>query len=154
MSSARGKANHHLYLAGLLLDAWRQARSAGELRATLVDQAWAPAVRLHLQRAWGWFLLSLAQPARLPERLPGCCAELPPPPAGRSQPAELEECRRAEQADWLAPVLSEPVPALSGPARSGLAVDIDASSEPELLAAAVPRLQQLFDRLGSFVDEC
>lgn len=153
MSSARGQANHHLYLARLLLEAWQQARAAGELRGTLVDQAWAPAVRLHLQRAWGWFLLALAQPAQLPPSLPDCVDALPAPPLGRSLPAELEECRQLESSPWLAPYLHESAPGEPAPARVGLAVSVDPASDPEALAATLDRLRDTFDRLGSFVDE-
>lgn len=153
MSSARGQANHHLYLARLLLEAWQQARVAGDLRVSVIDQAWAPAVRLHLQRAWGWFLLALAQPSQLPAALPAGVDGLPPPPPGRSLPAELQECRQLESAHWLAAILKEPLPGEQRPARSGLAVSLDPAADPDALAAALPRLQDLFDRLGSFVDE-
>lgn len=153
MSSARGQANHHLYLARLLLDAWEQAREAGELRVTLLDQAWAPAVRLHLRQAWGWFLLSLAQPAQLPETLPSCYDDLPPPPTGRSLPGELGECRQLEQTDWLSSILQEPLAEADRPSRNSLATPVASGNEPDGLEAARGRLQALFDRLGAFVDE-
>lgn len=153
MSSARGQANHHLYLARLLLDAWGPAREAGELRVTLVDQAWAPAVRLHLRLAWGWFLLSLAQPAQWPEEFPACCDDLPAPPAGRSLPGELGECRQLEETEWLSAILRKTPPVLDKPARGSLATSVDTGSDPETLDAARRHLQALFDRLGTFVDE-
>lgn len=153
MSSARGQANHHLYLARLLLDAWQQARDAGDLRASVIDQAWAPAVRWHLQRAWSWFLLSLAQPPQPPAVLPAGVADLPAPPAGRSLSAELEECHRLESSDWLSPVLHDEVPGGAGPAKAGLAVSLDPAADLQTLAATLPRLRDLFDHLGSFVDE-
>ena len=108
---SRGRANHHLYLARLLLDSWEAQRTAGAAPADILDAAHAPGVREQLLRAYGWYLLAVLDPTGDPEGPPPrCCAELPEPPAGKALPAEVREFARLEQEGWLAALLA-PLPA-------------------------------------------
>ena len=50
----RGRANHHLYLARLLIDGWEAQREAGAAPADILDAAHAPGVREQLLAAYGW----------------------------------------------------------------------------------------------------
>src|SRR5690606_2772142 len=70
MSSPRGQANHGLYLARVLLAAWRRDLAAEDIPASVLAQAVGPAVRGHLLDAYGWFLLDLQKPAQLPATPP------------------------------------------------------------------------------------
>jgi hypothetical protein len=117
---SRGLANHRLYLAALVLDAWRSALARESVPALVLDQAFAPAVREHLLFAYGSFLLAITQPDAAPSASPPrCCAELPAPAPGKALGGEVAEFRQLEQQGWLAELLV-PLPAL--PAESGRSV--------------------------------
>ena len=114
---SRGRANHHLYLARLLLDSWEAQRAAGAAPADILDAAHAPGVREQLLAAYGWYLLAVLDPTGdLEGPPPRCCAELPAPPAGKALPAELREFAQLEREGWLAGLLA-PLPTAL-PARS------------------------------------
>lgn len=114
---SRGRANHHLYLARLLLDSWEAQRAAGAAPADILDAAHAPGVREQLLAAYGWYLLAVLDPTGdLEGPPPRCCAELPAPPAGKALPAEVREFAQLEREGWLAGLLA-PLPAAL-PARS------------------------------------
>ena len=85
MSGYRAQANHRLYLARLLADAWAQALAAEEVPAWTLAQAFEPAACDHLADAYGWFLLEIAQPDPAPAQPPHGCAELPPAAPGKSR---------------------------------------------------------------------
>lgn len=107
---SRGRANHHLYLARLLIDGWEAQGATGEAPAPTLDAAYAPAVREQLIAAYGWYLLAVSDPtgdAVGPP--PRCAAELPAPPAGRAVAGELREFAQLEEAGWLADMLA-PLP--------------------------------------------
>lgn len=110
MSSARGLANHSLYMARLLLQAWsEQGAQAGAMPAA-IDSAFAPGVRLHLLDAYGWFLLALVRVTALPATPPHSTASLPALAPGMAVPGEIDECRRLEREGWLSSLLA-PLPA-------------------------------------------
>ena len=93
MSSARGLANHSLYMARLVLAGWsRELEQAGASRQAM-QAAFAPAVRLHLLDAYGWFLLATIRQTKLPERAPHHSQELPPLGPGIAEPGELDELK-------------------------------------------------------------
>ena len=59
MNAARANANQALYLAKILLGAWRRDSDAAEVADATLRQAYLPAVRTHLVQAYGWFLLEV-----------------------------------------------------------------------------------------------
>ena len=116
MSSARGLANHSLYMAKLLLEAWSDAEAAAPTRQQALNAAFAPALRNHLLDAYGWFLLALMRQTKLPGAPPHCTAQLPQRGPGIAEPGEIDEYRQAEQQGWLAG-LQKPLPKGLPPAR-------------------------------------
>ena len=101
MSSARAYANQCLYLARIQLQAWARAAEAQSVPGTTVDQAFAPAVRLHLLDAFGWFALHILAATDLPDTPPHRCTELPSVSPGKAVPGEIREFEQLEQAGWL-----------------------------------------------------
>lgn len=155
MSSPRGLANQALYLANVLLAAWRETLVREEIPAGIVDQAFYPAVRLHLLNAYGWFLLEVVDAEPPPDGSPPtCCAEVPPQPDGIAFSGELREFERLEREDWLGSLLSPPGRAPS-PARSpgNLAA---ASAGPGLddVVDWADRLERLISRMRDSLEEC
>ncbi len=108
---SRSRANHHLYLARLLIDGWAAQRETGAAPADILDAAHAPGVREQLIAAYGWYLSALLDPAgdAAGGPPPRRCDELPEPPAGKALPSEIREFARLETAGWLADLLA-PLP--------------------------------------------
>jgi hypothetical protein len=153
MSSARGQANHELYLAKILLASWRRALAEQDIPAVTLGQAFLPAVREHLLAAYGWFLLSLAGIQPLPPRPPARCAELPALAEGKALPGEIREFQRLESEGWMARLQAEPgrMAAASGPAN--LATAHNDLPGPELVAQWAEHLAAVFDRMSDSLDE-
>lgn len=154
MSGPRARANHCLYLARILLDAWRVQRERQDVPASTLLEAFLPATRAHLRDAYGWFLLEIAHLEEEVIAPPRCVSELPPIPAGRAEAGELRECRRLEREGWLAQLLTQG-DALSGgvPAAGNLALaapDAPGYTELETWHAA---LAALFSRMRDSLDE-
>lgn len=154
MSSLRGQANHRLYLARLLLAAWRRELAAEDIPASILAQAFGPAVRSHLLDAYGWFLLDLQKPAQLPATPPHSATSLPPVAPGKALPVEIVEFARLEQAGWLAQLVQEP--GAEQPRRSAASLAAPAANlpDPESLLAQAQLLEDAFSRIGDFLDEC
>ena len=151
MSSARGQANHALYLAGILIDAWRRDLEAESVATVTLTQAYLPAVRSHLTRAYGWFLLEISRPDQPPPEPPTCTGELPEVVTGKAVPPEIRECAILEREGWLAQVLEEGgAPVVSS--SSNLAMPVTDPGLPEA-TQWVEQLRQLFDRMGDSLDE-
>lgn len=122
MATARGFANHAIYMARILLDTWESTiRSEKEFSPDVVNAAFAPAVRLHLIDAYGWFLLDAIKAARLPDHPPHGVADLPKQQKGLPVAELIEDFARLERSGWLADLLS-PVPAGLPPERQGMIV--------------------------------
>ena len=102
MSSARGQANHALYLARILLAAWRRDLAAEAVATITLTQAFLPAVRLHLGHAYGWFLVEITRPGGLPVQPPQCVAELPEVADGKAVPGRTPgvSAPGGERLDW------------------------------------------------------
>ncbi len=157
-SSARARANHKLYLARILIGAWRESLDREDIPASTLDQAYFGAVRAHLVGAYGWFLLELSQLDQLPQRPPGCCAQLPPLPRGRAEPGEIREFRQLEGGGWLAELLEErdefARPARrSDPAARNLVSSTGGLPGPDAMLRWCDQLETLFQRMGEFTDE-
>jgi hypothetical protein len=154
MSSARAQANHRLYLARILLASWRDALDRQELPAATLAQAFDEAVREHLLAAYGWFLLEITRPEPPPAAPPRGCAELPPTTVGKARPGEIRELAQLESGGWLRPLLAGEASEISSPrSAANLAVPAPAAAEHQQLAQLADRLESLFDRMGTFLDE-
>ena len=154
MSSARGRANHGLYLARILLSAWREALARQELPALVLAQAFHPAARNHLLDAYGWFLLALSQADPLPVTPPHSCAQVPPAPQGKVLAGEINELRQLETGGWLGAMLQESTFASQGSQRQGsLARVVSDQPDPEQVEHWLEHLAELFDRMGDSLDE-
>ncbi|MFV0277268.1 MAG: hypothetical protein ACK5HY_08805 [Parahaliea sp.] len=156
MSSARGLANHHLYLARLVLAAWRDEDQAGQVPAPVLAGAFGPGVRDHLQRAYGWFLLAIAAPDEQPPVPPARLAELPPCAEGRARAGELREFEQLEAAGWLADLLAWQPPALGRRERSPGNLARPAAVRgggSEDFGAWAEALERCFQRMGDSLNE-
>jgi hypothetical protein len=152
MSSARGQANHALYLARILIEAWQRDSAAESVAATTLAQAYVPAIRAHLTAAYGWFLLEITRPGTLPEQPPRSIDELPQTATGKALPGEIRELRRLEQDDWIGELLSVSVVSAPTVSAGNLAVSV-AGPTPAQAGDWADRLQTLFDRMGDSLDE-
>ncbi|GAB3272062.1 DUF6586 family protein [Parahaliea aestuarii] len=155
MSSPRGLANHHLYLARLVLTAWQRDAAAAEVPAGTLVAAFGPACHQHLLRAYGWFLLAISSPAEVPTAPPTRVSELPPPPQGRAVPAELREFQLLESEGWLADLVNwsaaEPVAARRS--FGNLATASQQPAGPQRFSEWVQGLDECFARMGDSLDE-
>ena len=152
MSSARGQANHALYLARILLSAWRRDLSAESVASVTLTQAYMPAVQRHLGRAYGWFLIEVTRPGGLPSDPPLSVAELPEVVAGKAVPGELKEFQQLEQAGWIGDMLADEGLQVATASSDNLAVNANIQG-PDLAAVWADQLQSLFDRMGDSLDE-
>ena len=154
MSKARGLANHSLYMARLLLSAWAETQSAAVTPIHAIDAAFAPAVRLHLLDAYGWFLLTSMRATQLPDGPPHCVAELADRAPGIARPAEVSECQYLENTGWLAQ-LQAPLP--KGLARRGLGMSLAIESaypDISMYRNWARHVEDLFARMSDAIDEC
>ena len=152
MSSARGQANHALYLAKILLAAWQRDLATESVAAVTLTQAYLPAVRSHLVRSYGWFLLEISRPGGLPEQPPGSLAELPEIADGKAAPGEILEFQRLEATGWIGDMLSGEPTAMGKASAGNLAMSAPATG-PEQAEQWALQLQALFDRMGDSLDE-
>jgi len=141
-------------MARLLASQWHEALATGP-RATnqALNAAFAPALRLHLLNAYGWFLLASVRLARLPSVPPHCTADLPELGPGIVEPGEVEEYRQLEVSGWLAQLLA---PISNGlPPHSTLNMLASSSSYPNLsdFEAWITAFDQLFGRMSDSLDE-
>ncbi len=158
-SSARARANHKLYLARILLDAWQRALDGEDIPANTLAQAFFRPVREHLIGAYGWFLLALCHLDELQPYPPRSCAELPELPQGRAVPGEVHEFQHLEDSGWLADLLDERdelarVSHRSGEAGRNLATTASELPGPAEMSFWSEQLEALFNRMGDSLDEC
>jgi hypothetical protein len=151
--SNRGLANRALHLAAILVDSWEQTRAGSADRAA-VDAAFLPAVRLHLCRAYGWFLLAVTTADTQPDaaRLPVCVRDLPAPPAGRTLMPEVREFAILEREGWLAALLAGDTPQ-TVPTSATIASDRDAPG-PARARQWLAELQGIMMRMDDSLSEC
>ncbi len=154
MSSARGRANHELYLARIVLAAWREALAREAVPATILAQAFEDGVRDHLTASYGWFLLEISRVEPLPDYPPRCCAELPPQPEGKVFPGEVREFQQQEQRGWLREMLQGRRTVLL-PARQhdNLAVTTTDQVGPDRVEQWLQELEAAFERMADSLDE-
>jgi hypothetical protein len=155
VSSARGQANHYLYLARLVLAAWQRERAAEQVPAATLDAAFGPGCHAHLQAAYGWFLLAVTGAEEAPASIPGRVAELPPIPAGKAVPAEIREFELLERGGWLADLLAwQPdVPGQVTRRADNLARPAGQAAGPAEFAGWTQALEDAIARMGDSLDE-
>lgn len=153
MASARGLANHSLYMARILASQWQTRLAEQPSESLALNAAFAPALQLHLLNAYGWFLLASVRLTTLPERPPHSTADLPPLGQGIVAPAEVDECRHLERDGWLL-LLQTPIP--NGlPTKNDTTILARSGTYPMLddFNAWISALDQLFARMSSSLDE-
>ncbi len=140
-------------MARLVLSAWTVTHAKSVAPANALDAAFAPAVRLHLLDAYGWFLLATLRATQLPARPPHCVAELAPQPPGIARPAEVGECQHLEQEGWLAH-LQAPLPLGLAKRISGMSLAVE-SGYPDvgMYQQCADRFEVLFARMSDAIDE-
>ena len=152
MATARGFANHAIYMARVLLDAWESELAGGsELSPEVLNAAFAPAVRLHLIDAYGWLLLEAIKAQPLPDHPPHGVGELPTQKKGLAVAELVEEFARLEHSGWLADLLS-PFPAGLSSRHKGMIVS---GGPPGLREFTAWRdaLADLFNEMGESAEE-
>ncbi|PLW82213.1 hypothetical protein CWI75_10540 [Kineobactrum sediminis] len=154
MSSARGQANHKLYLARLVLAGWEQQRAGQAIPASTLAQAFAPGVRAHLLDAYGWLLLGLVGEEQPAAGIPHAVAELPAVAPGKATPAQLQEFIRLENAGWLAELQRQPTYSVASRGGSSLARTADDIPLPEDFQQWAQHLESSLVQIGDLLDEC
>jgi hypothetical protein len=157
VSDGLGRANRKLYHASILLQMLERELAREYYPASIVLEAAAPAIRLHLLDALGWFLLELAEVSNLPEAPPHSVAALKDQ-CKLQEPirGELVEIGNLEQQGWLKALQSEPLrPGASQPAAGGanLLAVADQAWSLEQLRQWATAVDELIDRLGHGLDE-
>lgn len=153
MSTLRGQANQSLYLAKILLQAWQRDLADEQVAARALCQAYLPAMRLHLQRAYGWFLLEISRPDQVPASPPGSTDELPGITEGKALPPEIRECGLLERSGWLAQLLDDGQGEVPAASSAGNLAAPAGEAGLEEASAWVEQLQSMFDRMGDSLDE-
>lgn len=155
MTTARGQANQKLYLARILLTAWREALVAQQLPAQVLTQAFLPAIRQHLVDAYGWFLLEISGGDAIPLQLPCSCGDLPAPPEGKVVAGEIREFQQLEKAGWLATLLQVDTDIAQPGPRSpqNLASEAPQLTGPDEAETWLDNLAALFERMSESLDE-
>ena len=154
MSSARSFANQKLYHARILAAAWRRELKDQQIPSTVLSDAFDPPCRRHLQLAYGWFVLEIAQLSPLPAEPPARCAELPDVAQGKAIPPEIRELQQLEKNGWIAQLLQPGSGASSAPRSVGnLATAVEGTSGPDAIDQWIEQLQTIFERMSEALDE-
>jgi hypothetical protein len=162
MSNARARANQKLYHANILIGAWRLALQQEQVASSVLERAFGEPICSHLAAAYGWFLLEVAQPAEIPQKLPRGCSDLPPVEEGLRPAPEILEFAQLEREPWLEWLLqssgsdriSSDTGAVQASVSQSLAVaSVDKGFAPDEAELAHDKLQTLFDRMADSLDE-
>ena len=156
MSPALGRANRSLYHASLLLEAWRETRVQGRQPESVVAGAYGEAIQMHLQRAYGWFLVSLQGAGALPDRPPSDLAQLLADSSDDldDRRGEFNEFRRLETQGWLQEILHS-TPATAGAHSSGsLSREFPVLSyDPDTCRVWQRQLEAVIERMTDSMEE-
>ena len=131
-------------------------RERQELPLSVLMPAVGEPARWHLQAAYGWFLVALAEPPELPPKVPGSVADLVAE-LHLEEPlrGELVELRHLEASGWLqallAPAAGRAATAKS-PADSGLALLAQEWDETQL-ERWHGEIADLIDRMSHGLEE-
>ena len=153
-ASGRAQANQALYLARIVLAAWRHCLEQRDVPAQTLALAFQAGVQQHLVAAYGWFLLHASGQQAPPGGLPRGCEDLSPAAPGVVFPGEINECRQLEASGWLAGMLR---PASNEPPRvrrqDNLAIDAGGFTGHAQWTHWADQLERLFDRMGESLGE-
>ena len=154
MGSARGLANHSLYMARILLQAWQNALNADNgPEERVLDAAFGPAIRGHLLDGYGWFLLAMTRATTLPRVPPHHTEQLPQLGEGISEPGEVGEYRRLEQEGWLAQLQAPPPLGLARSLPGGTLASSHSAPGIATYQQWWEQLDGLFQRMADCMDE-
>ena len=153
MSQAQSYANHSLYMASIVIDAWRSALSERNHSISAIDAAFGPASRLHLLDAYGWQLLACQRVVQVPSSPPHSTSELPNLAPGIALSPEVREMALLEEGGWLSELTAPIVPGLNVRRPKNLLAatsdDFDLAKAREILG----KLEALIDRVADAIDE-
>jgi len=154
LSSASGLANHSLYMARLLLNAWSDQLTQQRAESNILEAAFGPAVRLHLLDAYGWFLLAVVRLTPLPKQPPHSTSDLPKLSQGIAEPNEIAEYRELECDGWLAGLQAMPEQGVERPLPPGRLASTIGRLQVEDYTACSEELESLINRMSTGLDEC
>jgi len=154
LSSASGLANHSLYMARLLLNAWSDQLAQQQAESNILEAAFGPAVRLHLLDAYGWFLLAVVRLTPLPKQPPHSTLHLPELKQGIAEPNEIVEYRELERDGWLAGLQAMPEHGVERPLPPGRLASTKGRLQVEDYSACSVELESLINRMSTGLDEC
>jgi hypothetical protein len=129
LSSASGLANHSLYMARLLLNAWSDQ---------LAQQQAESNVRL----------------TPLPKQPPHSTLDLPELKQGIAEPNEIVEYRELERDGWLAGLQAMPEQGVERPLPPGRLASTIGRLQVEDYSACSIELESLINRMSTGLDEC
>lgn len=153
-SNSRARANRELYLAKIVLAAWRLDLDREDIPASTLAQAFQGGAREHLVAAYGWFLLAICQVETASQGPPRGCHELPAMPAGKVYPPEINEFRQLESSGWLGAMLRDSGSDFPAGRQQGNLV-FAAGNLPaaEQVEGWMRQLEALIERMGDSLDE-
>ena len=153
MSQAQSYANHSLYMASIMIDAWRLALSERNHSISAIDAAFGPASRLHLLDAYGWQLLACQRVVQIPSSPPHSTSELPNLAPGIALSPEVREMALLEESGWLLNLTTPIAPGLNVQRPKNLLAatsdDFDLARAREIL----DKLEALIGRVADAIDE-
>lgn len=157
MPGNRGRANQALFEARILLEGWEAALQDARRRPEQLGPAYLDAIRMHLGRSYGWFLLAVAggedvsDATALPQRVD----DLPAPPPGREHPPELREFARLEREGWLSEMLaSRGATSATRPTAQGLLGSDRDAPGTAVVAGWLDAWAATMARMDDALDEC
>ena len=155
MSGALGLANKKLYHAAILTRLLAAERQREQVPVSVLLEAVAEPARRHLEQAYGWLLVALADRADLPPEPPRTVTELID--AFRLEEplrGELVELRQLEAGGWLGELVSGGTAPTRSTGRAGgeLALAEQAWDEAQLREWH-HRLEALIDRFSHGLEE-
>jgi len=153
LSQAQSFANHSLYMASIIIDAWRTAYSDQAHARSAIDAAYGPATRLHLLDAYGWQLLACQRAVHLPATPPHSTDALPKLAPGIELSPEVREMELMEEGGWLAELQARIAPGISAPRPQNMLAVTDSRFDLAKAAAIQEKLEALIDRVSDGIDE-
>lgn len=153
MSQAQSYANHSLYMASIMIDAWRMALSAKIDSSSVLDAAYGPASRLHLLDAYGWQLLACQRVVQTPSSPPHSATELPKLAPGIAISPEVREMRVLEESGWLSELVAPIPPGLNVRRPQNLLAVSSSQFDCVKAGELLRRLEVLMDRVADAIDE-
>jgi hypothetical protein len=157
LSTARALANQKLHFAALHLRLLSSELARQDLPSQLLLEALGQSAQMHMQDAYGWFLLELAGIAELPATPPhsvgsahATCPDLD------LQRGELVELKNLEQREgWLKQLL-EPRGTSASPTRpdrADILTTVESAWSEQQLQGWLHALGEIIERMSDSLDE-